>query len=209
LRNYMSVPSIVKKLSLSFGTMAILLGLPAVWLWYTFAGPGYYAEFNDIKASLTRMPDVELINAWGNEDVTLEDIGAEIRVRGKGVITFFALTRDSFKSTSVICLHSIGPYEFEYEGEGYGGAAKTGTGEPVRSKFCGSSIDVGSGGEFARFFPFQVKTVQDVIARYDDICSILANWPVAPERKHFQNEEGTDYYFSIKTNSTLSKASRN
>jgi len=113
---------------------------------------------------------------------------------------FFALTRDSFKSTSVICLHAIGPYEFEYGGTGYVGVVKAATGEPVRSQFWGSAIDIGSGGEFAQFFPFQVKTVQDVIARYDDICEIIAEWPEAPERKHFQDEEGTDYWFCMKRN---------
>ncbi len=190
----------MKKLSLSIAVLLIFIGIPAAWLWYTFAGPGYYAEFNDIKATLEGMPDVELIRAWGNEDITFEDIGVEIEVKDKGRIMFFALTRDSFKSTSVICLHAIGPYEFEYGGTGYVGVVKAATGEPVRSQFWGSAIDIGSGGEFAQFFPFQVKTVQDVIARYDDICEIIAEWPEAPERKHFQDEEGTDYWFCMKRN---------
>lgn len=189
----MSVPPIVKKLSLSLLTFVIILGIPAVWFW-----KGRYAEFNEIKALFEKMPGVDLINAWGNEDVTFEDIGAQIRVKDEGEITFFALTRDSFKSTSVICLYSIGPYKFEYEGKGYVGVIKSATGEPVRSQFYGSAIDIGSGGEFARFFPFQLKNVRDVITRYDDICAILADWPIAPEKKHFQDEKGTDYYYSIK-----------
>lgn len=205
----MSAPLIVKKLSLSIAVLVLLLGIPAVWLWYTLAGPGYYAEFNDIKATLKGMPDVELIRAWGNEDITFEDIGAEIEVKGKGRIMFFALTRDSFKSTPVICLHTIGPYEFEYGGTGYVGVVKTATGEPVRSQFWGSAIDIGSDGEFARFFPFKVKTVQDVIARYNDICEIIEKWPEAPERKCFQNEEGTDYWFSMKKNPTSASTATN
>ena len=79
---------------------------------------------------------------------------------------------------------------------------KAATGEPVQSDFWGFAINIGSNGEFARFFPFQIGTVQDVIARYDDICSILASWPVVPERDHFTDEEGTDYYFSVKINPT-------
>jgi hypothetical protein len=196
----MSVPPVMKKLSLSIAALMLFLGIPAAWVWYTFAGPGYYAEFNDVKATLEGMPEVTLIRAWGNEDVTLEDIGAEIEIEDKGRIMFFALTRDSFKSTPVICLHTIGPYEFEYGGTGYVGVVKTATGEPVRSQFWGSAIDIGSGGEFAQFFPFKVKTVQDVIARYDDICQIIAKWPESPARQHFQNEEGTDYWFSMKRN---------
>ena len=198
----MSIPPVMKKLSLSIAALVLFSGIPAAWVWYTFAGPGYYAEFNDIKATLEGMPDVELIRAWGNADITFEDIGAEIAVKGKGKIRFFALTRDSFRSTPVICLHTIGPYEFEYGGTGYVGVVKTATDEPVRSQFRGSAIDIGTDGEFAGFFPFQVKTVQDVIARYDDICSIIAEWPEAPEKRHFRNEEGTDYWFSKKIDPT-------
>ena len=194
----MSVPLIVKKLSLSVATLVIFLGIPAAWVWYTFAGPGYYAEFNDIKAALNSIPDVALIDAWGNEDLTFEDIGAEIRVKNKGTITFFALTRNSFKSTPVICLQSIGPYQFEYGGTGYVGVVKTATREPVQSEFFGSAIDIGSDGEFAQFFPFQIKLVRDVIGRYDDICAILETWPIAPERRCFRDKKGTDYYYSIK-----------
>jgi hypothetical protein len=192
----------MKKLSLRIAALIVFLGIPTVWVWYTFAEPGYYAEFHDIKATLEGMPDVMLIRAWGNDDVTFENIGAEIEVDGKGRIMFCALTRDAFRSTPAICVHTIGPCEFEYSGTGHVGVVKATTAEPVRSQFSGSAIDIGSDGAFARFFPFRLKTVQDVIARYDDICHILAKWPEAPERQHFRNEEGTDYWFSMKRNPT-------
>jgi len=202
----MAVPPIVKKLSLFIGILAVVLCIPAAWIWYMFAGPGYYAEFNDIKETLEGLPDVELIRAGGNKDITFEDIEAEIRVKDKGRIAFVGLTRDSFKSAPDIRLYAIGPYEFGYRGKGYIGVRMTATGEPVRSDFTGFAINIGSEGKFSRFFPFQIRTVQDVIARYDDICSVLASWPAAPERGRFTDEEGTEYYFSVKINPAKPKA---
>lgn len=169
----------------------------AIWLWYTFAGPWRYVEFNEIKAILKSIPNVELVYAWGNEDITFEDIGATIQVKGKGKMTFFSLTRNSFKTTSRICLNSIGPYKFQIEGEGYFGVIETATRKPIRTKSMGDTIEIGSKGEFAQFFPFTLNNVQDTIAQYDNICMILSKWPVAPDKKHFRDKKGRDYYYSI------------
>lgn len=194
----MSAPPILKKLCLSLGALAIFLGIPAVWLWYTFAGPGYYAEFNDIKASFETMPDVDIVEIGGNRDLTYEDIWAHISVRGKGHIHLYSLTRKSFRDGDHVILGAIGPYDINVEGEGYVGAYKMDTGEPVRSQFYGGAIDVGREGAFANFFPFEISNVQDVIARYDDITAIISQWPAEADKKHFKDEEGTDYYYFVK-----------
>lgn len=191
----MSVAPTVKKVSLFLGSLAMFLGLPALWLWYTFAGPGYYAEFNDIKASFETMPDMDIVEIGGNQDPTYEDIWAKILVKGKGQIDLYSLTRTSFRDGDHIFLGTIGPYEIIVEGEGYVGAYKMETGEPVRSQFYGGAIDIGREGAFAQFFPFKMNNVHDVIARYDDITEIIARWPAEPDKTHFKDDEGTDYYY--------------
>ena len=188
----------MKKLCLSFGTLVIFLGIPAAWLWYSFAGPGYYAEFNDIKASFEKMQDVEVVEMGGNEDLTYEDIWAHISVRGKGKLHLYSLTRKSFRDVNHVILGTIGSHDVVVEGEGYVGAYKMDTGEPARSQFYGSSIDIGREGAFAGFFPFEIRNVHDVIARYDDITAILSRWPAEPDKKHFKDEKGTDYYYYVK-----------
>jgi hypothetical protein len=92
------------------------------------------------------------------------------------------------------------PYNIIVEGEGYVGVVKTGTGKPVRSQFYGCAIDIGRKGKFAQFFPFEMRNVQDVIARYDDISTIIAQWPMEPDKNHFKDKEGNDYYFYVKKN---------
>ena len=189
---------IIKKLGVSIGALLIFLGVPVFWIWYSFIGPGYYAEFNDIKTSFSDMEGVALIDAWGHEDITFEDIGAVVEIAGKGRITFVQLSPDSFLSTPKICLQSIGPYQFEYNGTGYAGVKKYETGEPMISQFLGSSIEVGEGGWFEGFFPFKISKVQDVIERYDEMCEVISQWPVSPEKEYFRYEDETDIWFSVK-----------
>lgn len=187
-----------KRLSLLLFILLVALCIPAVWVWWTFFGPGYYAEFNDIKNAFQNMPEVEIVRAGGNEDVTFEDIWARIRIKGKGEMMIGGLTRQSFENISPhISIREIGPYKPKIEGKMHIGATEIATGKPVRSQFWGSGIDIGSEGAFARFFPFQIKNMQDAIARYDDICAVLAEWPVSPDKKHFQDENGNDYYYCV------------
>lgn len=44
----------------------------------------YVQEMNEIKQNLNEIEHVEVINIWGNEDVTLENISARILVKNKG-----------------------------------------------------------------------------------------------------------------------------
>ena len=77
-------------------------GLPLLWAWYTFVGPGYWAEFNDVKNQLESIPGVEIKYLGYNEDITLEDIHARIQVKDKGTMTLYSLTRESFKNPKAI-----------------------------------------------------------------------------------------------------------
>ena len=79
---------------------------------------GYYTEYNDIKSQLLKTPNIDIIQMGGNKDLTYEDIWAEINVKGKGRITVFALSRESFKKTPKIVLGKIGDYDIRWEGEG-------------------------------------------------------------------------------------------
>ena len=62
--------------------------------------------------------NIDIIQMGGNKDLTYEDIWAEINVKGKGRITVFALSRESFKKTPKIVLGKIGDYDIRWEGEG-------------------------------------------------------------------------------------------
>ena len=180
------------------GWLFTVFGLVVIWAWFTFADPGYYAEFNDIKKRLEDMEGVRLIDAWGHEDLTFEHIGAEIEVAEKGRVRFTELSTSSFTSNPKICLEKIGPYHFTYRGNGYIGVHNIETNESMMSEFMGSSIDVGKDGWFAGFFSFQIHSVQDVIQRYDEICEVISQWPIFPKEQNFISRDGVEIWISVK-----------
>jgi hypothetical protein len=190
-------------ISLTIGLVVLLCLLGAAWIWYCCFGPGYYSELNAVKAQFRKLPGVELIDANGNDDITLEHIWATINVKGKGRLTFLALTTDSFEAGAHVQLLEIGPYRFEVNGTGYVGVVKSATGEPVRSQFYCQWIDIGPSGACARFFPFSVRSIPEAIERYDDICVALSAWLVEPDVKKFKDSKGSDYSISIKINQAV------
>ena len=68
----------------------------------------------------------------------------------------------------------------------------------MRSTGWAYGIDVGPEGPFARLFPFELSSVQDVLDRYDEIRAELARWPVQPEYASFTDEQGTRYFYAVK-----------
>jgi hypothetical protein len=179
---------------LAFAVAATYLAFHA----YYLVGPGRYAEFEDIQARLRQMPGVELLDASGHEDVTFEIGGFTIDVEGRGEIAFGSLDRDSFEHSDHLVIGAIGGFEVIVVSEGYIGVYQADTREPVRSTGWAGSIDVGPEGPFSSFFPFPLSSVQDVLERFEEICSELASWPVQPEYGTFQDEQGTHYYYSVK-----------
>jgi hypothetical protein len=181
-------------LGLALGVAAACLGYHG----YYLIGPGRYAEFEDIQSRLRRMPGVQLLDASGHEDVSFEIGGFTIDVEDRGEIAFGALDRDSFDDADHLPIYSIGGYKVIVVREGYLGVYRIESGEPVRGTGWGSGIDVGPEGAFSRLFPFPLRKVQHVVDRYEEICNELASWPVQPEYGTFQDEEGTNYYYSVK-----------
>jgi hypothetical protein len=189
-----------KKLLLKLLTVAVCLSLllGAFTGWYFFVGPGYYAEVNAVRTELQKIPQIKYVVIDYVDDITPEQITAQISVEANGDLTISNLKRKSFRYTESIRLRTIGPYSINVQGRGYRGAYETATGNPVQSEFYEGDIDIGTGGEFAHLFPFKLLKVQDVINHYEDILGIIAAWPVEPDKAHFKDDTGTDFYYSIK-----------
>jgi hypothetical protein len=182
----------------ALGAVGLAVAGSAGLLWYQLAGPGRYAEFEDLQARLRAMPGVTLLDASGHEDVTFEISGFTIDVEDRGEISFGALSRASFERVDHLPLTRIGGHQVIVVMEGYIGVYRADTEEPVRSTGWGYGIDVGPQGPFSRFFPFALDNVQSVVDRYDDICSELSSWPMQPEYASFQDEAGTRYFYALK-----------
>jgi hypothetical protein len=192
-------------------TAVLAAPLSAWWVWYMLAGPGYYAEFNQIKAQLGQMPGVEIVKMGGNTDLTFEDIWAHLKVEGKGEIRLMSLTRDSLTNSSDLHVAQIGPYSFRKEWWGYGAVIDR-EGKPVRYQSIGMTLNLGRSGEFSpqgKFFGklrAPVRNVADVVQHYDEICGALASLQDRPH--HFENADGSTVEYTIRTGTTSRRRRR-
>ena len=85
-----------KKRSLSLAVLGLTL---FAWVWFLWEfGPffgnrgcesGYYGQFNRVQHLIKAMPNVEIEKSWLHEDVTLEDFGFTLRVKGTEVQVVF------------------------------------------------------------------------------------------------------------------------
>jgi len=172
------------------------------WLWYTFVGPGYWAEYKDIKAELEKIPELEIKELGYNEDVTLQDIWAILHVKGKGDLTVYGLTRESFKEPTYVALGTIGQYDIRYTGEHFIEVrdGETGKRESIKSQVSGYAVNIIGEGEFARFFPSDLRNIQDLVVCYDEVLEAVSEWPNADNKKYLQSDTENEYnYYTIKT----------
>jgi hypothetical protein len=151
-------------------------------------GPWRYREFHAVEARFRALPGVTLVRTWGNEDVTLEDISAVIDVAGKGPVTFFNLEEEDFEDAERLDIAELGPLTVVHCTWGHQGTYVMDTGEPVKSLGHGSGFSVGRAGAFSALFPFPLRTVQDVLARHDEIQEVLRGWPRAPAWRELRYE---------------------
>ena len=90
----------------------------------------YFREMNSIKDELNEIEGVDVVDIWGHEDITLEEVTARLRVKGKGEIVMYGLSKDVFSYPTRVPITEIGGYSFTtYTCTGFIG--------------IGSSIDIG------------------------------------------------------------------
>ena len=171
-------------------------GLPLLWAWYTFVGPGYWAEFKDVKNQLESIPGVEIKYLGYNEDITLEDIHARIQVKDKGTMTLYSLTRESFKNPKAIGLGQIGDFDIRYTGTHWIEVTnEEGKRESIKSNVSGFGINpIGDGG-FAKMFPKEINNVQDLVSKYDEVLNVISKWPDVDNKEYFKDNKGNEYNY--------------
>ena len=144
----------------------------------------YVQEMNEIKDNLNEIENVELINIWGNEDVTLENISARILVKNKGEIVLHGLSEDSFKY----------PKRIPIEIEGYSFISFSCNGG------IGSTADIGTDNELGNIIGKEFHTVEEIVKNYDIIISKIETLKLFPEINHFETENNESYLLIRKVN---------
>lgn len=164
---------------------------------YAYFRYHYYDEFNYVRARLESMPGVTLVALDANEDFTLEDIAATVEVKGKGRISFYNISRDSFEAVDHLVISQIGHRRPYIAGFGFGHAVEIETGRPMKTDFWREMIDVGLKAKEPRVLPRGVKNIQEAIARYDAIEQGLRAWPPCPTQKRLVDKQGAVYDYCV------------
>jgi hypothetical protein len=143
--------------SFAAGILLFFVGV-AIWMRW-----GYYDELNEIKADLNKMKGVTVVNIWGHDDITLEEISARIRIDGKGELVLLDLTKGGNMLPERVYIHEIGGYTFNsascacYSG-GLG---------------VGSSIDIGSESYLGNLLGLKFTNTKMIIENYDQIYNVI------------------------------------
>lgn len=191
---------VLKWIAVGMSAFAAVLVLLVVGL-FVWLRWGYYDELRYVEERFRELPGVTLLRAGGNEDITLEDLWAEIRVGDHDRIEFVGLTRHAFSAEHAVMIGHIAGLAPRVTGYGYFGTYKTATGEPTKTTSFAAVADFGPGGLFFDQVASPVLNVAVAVARYHDIAAVLANWPRCPAFKELQDTKGSLYrYCSQPTN---------
>ena len=156
----------------------------------------YYREQREVIARLEAIPNVEIIQSGGNEDVTFEDIYAELNVHGKGRLLLAQLSTGAFTGEQRFFVASIGNLEPQSTFYGYApGVFETATGKPVKSVGYGGSIEIA--GNDPSGCCGELRTVEDVVVHYDDLVDELNARPRCPRFSERVLPNGDVYRFCV------------
>lgn len=146
--------------------------------YFIYFGYFYKIEMNQIKNDLNKIENVEVLQIWGHDDITLEEISARIKIKDKGEIVLNNLSKDVYNYPKRIPISEIGGFSFTTFSCAGG---------------IGSSIDMGTGGELYDLTKIEFKTVKDVIENYDLILEKIQNLKKSPEINHFETQTDENY----------------
>lgn len=159
-----------------FGIVIIL-----VIAFFVYEGFFYNREMNQIKKDLNKIENVEVLEIWGHEDVTLEEISARLKIKNKGEIVLYGLSEDAYDYPKNIPITEIGGYSFTIFSCDGG---------------IGSDINIGTAGEIFPLINREFNTVKDIVENYDFILQKIENLKKSPEKNHFKTNN-SEYYILV------------
>lgn len=165
--------------------IALLFLIPILGFW--IHGTFFYEyEINQIESDLNKIEGVSIIDIWGYEDITLENISARINIKDKGDIELHSLSSDSDDYRKRVVLYEIGGYSFwtfscfDYEDKGF-------------HKGLNNIIDISENSEIGKHIGIEFKSIEMVVENYDNILNAVASLKKVPEWNYFKSEEREIY----------------
>ena len=143
----------LKKIFIRLGKifMSIIFGLFALFFIYIFF---YYLESWQIRASLNSVKGVKVIQVWGNEDETLEEIEARVIINDSVEMVLGELSKDVYNYPEDV-------YIYEINGKSFGGYR----------------VNIGTKSLLYNKLKITFNNPQDVVKNYDKIIMTLDSFP--------------------------------
>lgn len=155
-------------------TVIVILGVftilfLSIFIFYNFF---YYSEFNSIKNSLQKNNKVEILKMWGNEDLTFEDISAVLKVKNKGILSIYGISKDVNHFPESVYITKIGKFSFV---------------NFICQNAMSWNLNVGTESDFGKKTGIIFNNIDDVINHYDDINKYVESFRAFPEYNYLKS----------------------
>ena len=148
----------------------------------------YYRELNSIKQELEQNDKIEIINFYGNEDVTFEEISVNLNVKNKGTLSIYGLSTDVNDFPQNVYIREIGGYSFV-------------------KIYCngglGSLLNIGAKSDFGKKSNLKFENVSDIVNHYDDILKYVKLFKVFPEYNKYEDLKHDEAILFINKNQNM------
>ncbi len=144
----------------------------------------YYKELREIKSQLKEIENVEVLNVWGSDDTSLEEISARLKIKNKFEIVLVGLSKDVNQYPKSIRISEINGYSFT----AYNCHKTIG---------IGYSIDIGSESNIGKLIGIKMNNPKDVVENIGKIKEVIERLKKYPELNYFENKY-SETYLSIR-----------
>lgn len=175
--------------------VALLCKLPD--LWHAI----YFEERIKIAELIQQTPAVRSAEYVFDADITENIIVTriELRERPDAILKLCRLEGHENGSFRHLYVQQIGHLTFVFGGYRVSDRPDSKTGEPVKSRFWQGDVDIGPDSMLRDVLPFTVSTLDELIARYDELIAYFETWPTSGNRGTIRSPDGSErYYYVIK-----------
>lgn len=114
---------------------------------------------------LTRIPNVEVIDIWGNKDTYLEEISARIKVNDKHEIVLHNLSKDVFKYPNIVYISELNGCHFY----------------PYKAGQIITFLNIGTDGDISKHLGLTFHSPKDIVENIDSISNFFESLKKYPE----------------------------
>jgi len=144
-------------------------------------------ELKSIHKQLSNIENVDVVNIWGHDDLTIEELSARVHLKNKGEIVLCNLSDDVKNYPEDVYISEIYNLSFDIFYD------KNGSGTTY--------LNLGTSSDFYERYGIKFFNEKDVLDNYDIILSYLQTLKHSPNINHFKDELNREEYFILVKNS--------